>query len=42
VRHSAVAERTELWWDYRKPEQQTLWRSSIRSGEAFFNELKSD
>lgn len=36
---SAVAERTELWWDYRQPEQDTLWESRIRLGEAFFNEI---
>ena len=36
---SAVADRTELWWDYRKPEQDTLWESKIHLGEAFFNEI---
>src|ERR1035441_2747424 len=36
---SAVADRTELWWDYKKPEQQTLWQSRIHLGEAFFNEI---
>jgi hypothetical protein len=36
---SAVADRTELWWDYRSREQDTLWKSRIRLGEAFFNEI---
>jgi Plasmid encoded RepA protein len=36
---SAVADRTELWWDYRHPEQDTLWQSHIRLGEDFFNEI---
>ncbi len=36
---SAVADRTELWWDYRSPEQDTLWQSRIHLGEAFFNEI---
>jgi len=36
---SAVADRTELWWDYRNPEQDTLWQSRIHLGEAFFNEI---
>ena len=36
---SAVADRTELWWDYKKPDQQTLWQSHIHLGEAFFNEI---
>ena len=38
---SAVADRTELWWDYKKPEQHTLWQSTIRLGEAFYNEILS-
>lgn len=36
---SAVADRMELWWDYRTPEQDTIWHSQIRLGEAFFNEI---
>jgi hypothetical protein len=36
---SPVADQTELWWDYRQPEQDTLWQSRIRLGEAFFNEI---
>lgn len=38
---SAVADHTELWWDYKKPEQHTLWQSKIRLGEAFYNEILS-
>ena len=36
---SRVADSTDLWWNYRKPNQQTLWESSIRLGEAFYNEI---
>lgn len=36
---SPVAERMDLWWDYRKPNQEVLWQSSIRLGEAFFTEI---
>lgn len=36
---SAVADRTELWWDYRQPEQDTLWESRIHLGEAFYSEI---
>ena len=36
---SPVADRTELWWDYRSPEQDTLWHSQIRLGEAFYDEI---
>ena len=36
---SRVADATDLWWDYRKPDQQTLWQSSIRLGEALFREI---
>jgi hypothetical protein len=36
---SAVADRTELWWNYRQPEQDTLWQSHIHLGEAFYNEI---
>jgi hypothetical protein len=39
---SRVADSTSLWWDYRRPEQQTLWRSQIRLGEAFYNEILSN
>jgi hypothetical protein len=36
---SAVADYTELWWDYKQPRQDTLWESRIRLGEAFFSEI---
>ena len=36
---SLVADRTELWWNERKPDEQTLWESKIRLGEDFFNEI---
>ena len=36
---SSVADRTEFWWNERKPDEQVLWDSKIRLGEDFFNEI---
>ena len=36
---SFVADRTELWWDPRQPDERTLWESKIRLGEDFFQEI---
>ena len=36
---SSVADRTEFWWNERKPEEPTLWESKIYLGEEFFNEI---
>ena len=36
---SSVADRTELWWNERKPDEPTLWESKIELGEKFFNEI---
>ena len=36
---SSVADRTEFWWNERKPDEPTLWESKIYLGEAFFNEI---
>lgn len=33
------APKTMLWWDYRQPEQQTLWRSWIELGDELFQEI---
>ena len=38
-RSSIVADRTEFWWNERKPDQSSLWESKIRLGEDFFNEI---
>ena len=38
---SSVADRTEFWWNERKPDQSSLWDSKIYLGEAFFNEIIS-
>jgi hypothetical protein len=34
-----LAPKTMLWWDYHKPEQDTLWQSWIELGEDLFNEI---
>ena len=36
---SFVADRTELWWNERKPDEPTLWESKIYLSEPFFNEI---
>ena len=36
---SSVADRTEFWWNERKPDQPTLWERKIYLGEEFFNEI---
>ena len=36
---SSVADRSEFWWNDRKPNEQTLWESKIYLGEAFFDEI---
>ena len=36
---SPVANRTEFWWDPRRPNERVLWKSKIRLGEDFFNEI---
>lgn len=33
------APQTVLWWDYQRPEQDTLWQSWILLGEELFNEI---
>ena len=38
---SFVADRTDFWWNERKPDQPSLWDSKIRLGEDFFNEIVS-
>ena len=36
---SSVADRSEFWWNERKPDERVLWESKIYLGEAFFNEI---
>ena len=36
---SFIADRTEFWWNERKPDEPTLWKSKIYLGEQFFNEI---
>ena len=38
--HSDFAEETDLWWDFRQPEQNTMWQSWIMLGEKLFNEIR--
>ena len=38
---SFVADRTDFWWNERKPDEPVLWDSKIRLGEDFYNEIIS-
>ena len=36
---SLVADRTEFWWDPKRPDDRTLWDNKIELGEKFFEEI---
>ena len=36
---SSVADRSEFWWNPRRPNEPSLWESKIYLGEAFFHEI---
>ena len=36
---SFVADRTDFWWNERKPDEPMLWESKIYLGEAFFHDI---
>ena len=36
---SFIADRTEFWWNKRKPDEPSLWQSKIELGEKFFQEI---
>jgi len=36
-----IAPKTSLWWDYKNPDQQALWKSWVLIGEELFNEIVS-
>ena len=37
--NSPVANRTEFWWNPKRPDEPILWDSKIKLGEDFFNEI---
>ena len=37
--NSLVADRTEFWWNPKRPDNRTLWESKIELGEKFFEEV---
>ena len=39
--NSLVADRTELWWNPKRPNERSLWESKIELGEKFFEEIIS-
>lgn len=34
-----IAKEYQLWWDPKRPEQSTLWQSTVTLGQDFFNEI---
>jgi len=34
-----LAPKAVLWWDYHRPQQDTLWKSWVELGEEMFNEI---
>lgn len=36
---SLIADRTEFWWNPRRPDEPALWDSKIKLGEEFFHEI---
>ena len=36
---SQIADRGDFWWSPRQPDEPSLWDSTIRLGEEFFNEI---
>ena len=37
--NSQIADRTELWWNPKRPDAPVLWESKIELGEKFFQEI---
>ena len=37
--NSLIADRTEFWWNPKRPDDRTLWESKIELGEKFFEEV---
>ena len=37
--NALIARRTELWWNPKRPDERTLWKSKIELSEDFFNEI---
>lgn len=42
MRKLDVADDYDLWWNQKRPEQGTLWQSSVILGERFFNMIVDD
>ena len=37
--NSLIADRTEFWWNPKRPTERSLWESKIELGEKFFHEI---
>jgi len=39
LRNFPIADKVDLWWDPRRPDDRTLWESSVTLGGKFYQEL---
>lgn len=39
ILNRAIADKTVLWWDAKRPEQAALWRSTVTLSQQFFEEV---
>ena len=37
--NALIARRTEFWWNPKRPDESTLWKSKLELSEDFFNEI---
>ena len=37
--NALIARRTEFWWNPKRPDESTLWKSNLELSEDFFNEI---
>ena len=37
--NALIAHRTEFWWNPKRPDESTLWKSKLELSEDFFNEI---
>ena len=41
IANMPIVSRAQLWWDPKSPDQASLWESTVRLGEEFFNEVST-
>lgn len=41
IANMPIVSKAQLWWDPKSPDQASLWESTVRLGEEFFNEVSA-